>query len=90
MASYERVLELESEKPEGVIRLVDSNGFYRAYNKSAFLFHRVIAQHKVTRKFAKNLGQEIVYVGFPVDRLLERVGGRSHKKTDFCASVSLC
>ena len=89
MASYERVVNLENEKPEGVIRLVASNGFYRAYNKSAFLFHRVIAQHKVTRKFAKNLGLEIVYVGFPVDRLLERIGGRSHKKTDFGYDVEL-
>ena len=89
MASYEQVLKLENEKPDGVIRLVESSGFYRAYNKSAFLFHKVIAQHKVTRKFAKNINQEIVYVGFPVDRLLERVGGRSHKKTDFGYDVEL-
>ena len=59
MASYEQVVKLENEKPDGVIRLVESNGFYRAYNKSAFLFHKVIAQHKVTRKFAKNINQEI-------------------------------
>ena len=70
MASYEQVVKLENEKPDGVIRLVESNGFYRAYNKSAFLFHKVIAQHKVTRKFAKNINQEIVYVGFPVDSAL--------------------
>ena len=89
MASYEQVVKLENEKPDGVIRLVESSGFYRAYNKSAFLFHQVIAQHKVTRKFAKNINQEIVYVGFPVDRLLERIGGRSHKKTDFGYDVEL-
>ena len=89
MASYEQVVKLENEKPDGVIRLVESNGFYRAYNKSAFLFHRVIAQHKVTRKFAKNINQEIVYVGFPADRLLDRVGGRSHKKTEFGYDLEL-
>lgn len=89
MASYEQVVKLENEKPDGVIRLVESSGFYRAYNKSAFLFHRVIAQHKVTRKFAKNINQEIVYVGFPVDRFLDRVGGRSHKKTEFGYDVAL-
>lgn len=89
MASYEQVIKFEGEKPEGVIRLVEANGFYRAYNQSAYLFHQAIAQHKVTRKFVKNIGQEIVYVGFPVDRLLERIGGRSHKKTDFGYDVEL-
>jgi len=37
MASYEQVLKFEKEAPQGVIRLVDSNGFYRAYNHSAYL-----------------------------------------------------
>lgn len=83
MASYEQVIKFEKEKTQGVIRLVEANGFYRAYNQSAFLFHQVIAQHKVTRKFVKNINQEIVYVGFPIDKLLERIGERSHKKTEF-------
>ena len=82
MASYEQVIKFENEKPQGVIRLVESNGFYRAYNYSAYMFHQVIAQHKVTRKFVKNINQEIVYVGFPVDKLLERIGDRSRKKTE--------
>jgi len=89
MASYEQVLKFENEKPQGVLRLVEANGFYRAYNHSAFLFHQAIAQHKVTRKFAKNINQEIVYVGFPVDKLLDRIGERSHKKTDFGYDVDL-
>ena len=55
MASYEQVIKYENEKPDGVIRLVEGNGFYRSYNKGAFLFHQVIAQHKVTRKFVKNI-----------------------------------
>ena len=89
MASYEQVVKFESEKPQGVIRLVEANGFYRAYNHSAYLFHQVIAQHKVTRKFVKNINQEIVYVGFPVDKLLERIGVRSHKKTELGYDVEL-
>jgi len=55
MASYEQVIKFENEKPQGVVRLVESNGFYRAYNHSAYLFHQAIAQHKVTRKFVKNI-----------------------------------
>lgn len=89
MASYDKCVKFESEKPTGVIRLVESNGFYRAYNHSAYLFHQVIAQHKVTRKFVKNINQEIVYVGFPVDKLLERIGDRSHKKTELGYDVEL-
>ena len=89
MASYDKCVKFESEKPTGVIRLVESNGFYRAYNHSAYMFHQVIAQHKVTRKFVKNINQEIVYVGFPVDKLLERIGDRSHKKTELGYDVVL-
>ena len=89
MASYEQVIKFENEKPSGVIRLVEANGFYRAYNHSAYLFHQAIAQHKVTRKFVKNINQEIVYVGFPVDKLLERIGERSHKKTELGYDVEL-
>ena len=89
MASFEQVIKFESEKPKGVVRLVEANGFYRAYNHSAYLFHQAIAKHKVTRKFVKNIGSEVVYVGFPVDRLLERIGSRSHKKTEFGYDVEL-
>ena len=76
MASFEQVLKFENEKPNGVVRLVEANGFYRAYNHSAYLFHQAIAQHKVTKKFIKNINQELVYIGFPVDKLLERIGTR--------------
>ena len=53
MASYERVIKFENEKPQDVIRLAEANGFYRSYNQSAYYFHQVIAQHKVTKKFVK-------------------------------------
>ena len=61
MATYERVIKFENEKPKGVIRLVEANGFYRAYNHSAFLSHQAIAQHKVTRKFVKNINTEVAW-----------------------------
>ena len=89
MASFEQIIKFENEKPNGVVRLVEANGFYRAYNHSAYLFHHAIAQHKVTRKFVKNINQQLVYIGFPVDRLLERIGTRSHKKTEFGYDVEL-
>ena len=89
MASFEQIIKFENEKPNGVVRLVEANGFYRAYNHSAYLFHQAIARHKVTRKFVKNINQQLVYIGFPVDRLLERIGTRSHKKTEYGYDVEL-
>ncbi len=89
MASFEQIIKFENEKPNGVVRLVEANGFYRAYNHSAYLFHQAIARHKVTRKFVKNVNQQLVYIGFPVDRLLERIGTRSHKKTEYGYDVAL-
>ena len=89
MASFEQIIKFENEKPHGVVRLVEANGFYRAYNHSAYLFHQAIAKHKVTKKFVKNINQELVYIGFPADRLLERIGTRSHKKTEFGYDVEL-
>ena len=89
MASFEQIIKFESEKPHGVVRLVEANGFYRAYNHSAYLFHQAIAKHKVTKKFVKNINKELVYIGFPADRLLERIGTRSHKKTEFGYDVEL-
>ena len=89
MASFEQIVKFENEKPNGVVRLVEAHGFYRAYNHSAYLFHQVIAPHKVTKKFIKNINQELVYIGFPVDKLLERIGTRSHKKTEYGYDVVL-
>ena len=89
MASFEQIVKFENEKPNGVVRLVETNGFYRAYNHSAYLFHQAIAHHKVTRRFVKNLNRQLVYIGLPVDRLLERIGTRSHKKTEYGYDVEL-
>lgn len=89
MPSYENAVKFEKEAPAGVVRLVMGNGFYRAYNRSAWLFYCCIAEHKVTRKYVKNLGENVVYVGFPMDKLLERIGGREHHKTDFGYDVVL-
>lgn len=53
MANFETIVKFENEAPKGVVRLVESNGFYRAYNHSAFLFYSCIASYKVTKKFIK-------------------------------------
>lgn len=87
--TYEEAVKREAEKPNGTIRLLLWNGFYRAYNESAYYFHTCIAQHKVTRKHVEKLKQEVYYTGFPVDKLIDRMGGREHTKTEFGYDVVL-
>lgn len=47
------------------IRLYGDGSFYRAYEWSAWLCCRYVRQNKVTRRFVKLLGADVVYIGFP-------------------------
>jgi len=81
MASFEQIIKFENEKPKGVVRLVEANGFYRAYNHSAYLFHQAIARHKVrvvdAYKGVEFLGAFIKpYRTYPATRTLRRLRGR--------------
>ena len=39
--------------------------FWRAYEKSAYLFSLYIKAYQITKKYYKNVGSEVVYLGFP-------------------------
>ena len=56
MPTYAEAIKFEESAPKNIIRLVKSGEFYRAYNRSAWLFHRCIAEHKVMRKYLKTFG----------------------------------
>lgn len=79
----------ESRQQENVIRLIKSGEFYRAYNRSAWLFHSAIADHKVIRKYVKSLKKDIYYIGFPDKSLFGNIGDRESVKTDFGFDVYL-
>lgn len=89
MPTYVDVIKFENECPRNTIRLVKSGEFYRAYNHSAWLFFRCIAEHKVMRKYIKALGCDIYYVGFPEKSLSNNIGERLSFKTDLGIDIEL-
>lgn len=89
MPTYAEAIKFEESAPQNIIRLVKSGEFYRAYNRSAWLFHRCIAEYKVMRKYLKNLGFDIFYIGFPEKSLFSNIGERKSEKTDLGFDIEL-
>ena len=57
------ILELEQENTQ--IILHKEGLFIRVYERSAYLFVKHIKAYNLTKKFYKNVKQEVVYLGFP-------------------------
>ncbi len=57
------ILELERENTS--IILHKEGLFIRVYERSAYLFVKHIKAYNLTKKFYKNVKQEVVYLGFP-------------------------
>lgn len=89
MGTIVDAVKLEEGVPPGRIRLITSGSFLRAYNHSAWLFHKCISQFKVTRKHIKSLDREVFFIGFPVDRLLVTIGKREIITSDYGCDVVL-
>ena len=89
MATYADSVKFENEAPKGVIRLIKSGEFWRAYNHSAWLFQCCIAEHKVMRKYVKALQSDIYYIGFPDKSLFGNIGERKSEKTELGFDVTL-
>ncbi len=62
------ILHLEKSNFNTII-LHKEGMFYRAYEKSAYLFTLYIKAYKVVKKFYKNVNTEVVYLGFPTNCL---------------------
>ena len=89
MPTFVDAVKFEKESPANTIRLVRSGDFFRAYNRSAWLFSKCIAEHKVMRKYIKQIGEDAYYLGFPEKSLLKNIDERSYKKTDLGYDISL-
>jgi len=57
------ILELEQKNTQ--IILHKEGLFIRVYERSAYLFVKHIKAYNLTKKFYKNVKQEVVYLGFP-------------------------
>lgn len=68
------ILEKEKARPESadwrVINLFSEGKFFRAYEVSAWLYHKYINEsYKLTHHFIKAINGSIIFLGFPKDKL---------------------
>ena len=75
-------LKAEREAAANVIRLVRNNNFLRAYNRSAWLFQRVVTEYRVKRQFIKSVGEEVFFIGFPEGCLHQHASGHELTTTE--------
>ena len=69
--------------------MVRSGEFFRAYNRSAWLFQSCITEYKVLRKYVKSLKEEVFYVGCPSSKLLDLIDGKTYLKTEWGIDIEL-
>ncbi len=78
------ILQLEQNNT-GIVILHKEGIFYRAYERSAYLFAFNVKQYQITKKYYKNIKQYIVYLGFPTNSLgtiLKIVSNKQVSKQD--------
>jgi hypothetical protein len=80
------ILELEKENQQ--IILHKEGLFIKVYERSAYLFTKNIKEYKLTKKFYKNVKQEVVYMGFPqnsfskIERICKEQGFQLNKEKE--------
>jgi hypothetical protein len=70
----EEILQLESLNATSIHFMLEGN-FWHVYERSAFLTYKYLKELKMTRKYIKAVGRDIVYGGFPrnqLDALIEK------------------
>jgi hypothetical protein len=56
---------IKENNNSGQIILYKEGLFWRAYEQSAYLFSKHVRKYQLIRKHFKNVGKEIVFLGFP-------------------------
>jgi hypothetical protein len=64
----EEILRLEAPNATSIHFVLEGN-FWHVYERSAFLTYKYLKELKMTRKYIKSAGQDIVYGGFPKNQL---------------------
>ena len=78
------ILQIENKNKCSVF-LYKEGLFWRAYERSAFLFIKNIKEYQTTKKYYKNVKSEVVYLGFPhniLSQILEIVKNKTINKED--------
>lgn len=61
-----QILDLESQKAENEVLLFEEGVFFKAYERSAWLYSNCVKPFMLKKRFVKAVEQEIVYLGFPI------------------------
>ena len=66
--TFAEILEIEDANKDKIF-LHEEGGFYKAYEHSAFLFHTLIRDFKLSYRFIKTVNRYVISLGFPIDSL---------------------
>lgn len=78
------ILKLEANS-SGQVILLREGIFWRAYERSAYLFTTHVKPYQLTKRYFKNVGCEVAFCGFPnttLDELLAKVCDKEIFKED--------
>ena len=82
MPTYQDCILYTNEAPKNVIRLVECGRFLHAYNRSAWLFCKLVKEFKVIRRYVKALQEDAFSVGFPTENLTKTITQFECQKTE--------
>lgn len=84
--------KIRSSADKTVFTLFKEGLFYKCYNEDAMVFTRMVKNYKVTPKFVKSVGAEVLSLGFPVstvekenltlENVSEKIGAKSFEENN--------
>ena len=90
MATVSEILQIEDANDGKTITLFGEGGFYRAYNRSAWLACLLMKDFKVTKRHIKIVDRDIAFVGFPKGSLDTWAKGMQVKNGLICQRARAC
>lgn len=88
MSNLQEILKTESENTDK-IHFYREGVFYKAYEKSAYLFVTHVKPFMVKKLFVKSVNQEVVSIGFPTNSLRNYFAADKIREKDNEAEVIL-
>lgn len=88
MSNLQEILKTESENIDK-IHFYREGVFYKAYERSAYLFVTQVKPFMVKKRFVKSVNQEVVSIGFPTNSLHSYFAADKVQEKDNEAEVTI-
>lgn len=88
MPNLSEILQNESTNT-GAIFFYREDVFYKAYERSAYLFVKYVRPFQVKKRMVKSVKQEVVSIGFPTNSLINYFSSDKIKEKENIAEVDL-